>query len=133
RRRVRRGLSSGTRALRRHGDQGGGRPARCARLPRARRVMRIALVLAGRYPDLRGSQVLVRHLAEGIGSRGHAVHLVTYGPIASVPPGPRVERVVRDVELFARLWRTVTRAEIDVIHAHNYEAAIASLAVARLT
>jgi len=95
--------------------------------------MRIALVLAGPFPDLRGSQVLVRHLADGIRSRGHVVHLVTYGAVpASGPPGPRLERFARDALLVARLWRTVRRERIDVIHAHNYEAAIAGLAVARL-
>jgi len=93
--------------------------------------MRIALVLAGPYPDLRGSQVLVRQLADGIRGRGHAVHLVTYGAVASGRPGPRPARLARDVVLVARLWRTVRREAIDLIHAHNYEAAIASLVVGR--
>ena len=54
--------------------------------------MRIALVLAGPFPDLRGSQVLVRHLADGVRGRGHDVHLVTYGAVRPPAPGPRVER-----------------------------------------
>src|SRR5881396_1329577 len=95
--------------------------------------MRLALVLAGRYPDLRGSQVLVQQLADGIRGRGHAVHLVTYGAAASGRPGPRAGRMVRDLGLVARLWRTVRREAIDLIHAHNYEAAIASLVVGRAT
>src|SRR5437899_183038 len=95
--------------------------------------MRLALVLAGRYPDLRGSQVLVQQLADGLRSRGHAVHLVTYGSVASGRPGPRAGRIVRDLALVARLWRTVRREAIDLIHAHNYEAAIASLVVGRAT
>src|SRR3989442_3022645 len=95
--------------------------------------MRIGLVLAGRYPDLRGSQVLVQQLADGIRGRGHAVHLVTYGAVASGRPGPRAGRIVRDLGLVARLWRTVRREAIDLIHAHNYEAAIASLVVGRAT
>ena len=95
--------------------------------------MRIALVLAGPYPDVRGSQVLVRHVAEGIASRGHAVSLVTYGDVGPVPPGPRARRLLRDVALALRLWRVVRRERIDVIHAHNYEAAIAALAVGRAT
>jgi 1,2-diacylglycerol 3-alpha-glucosyltransferase len=93
--------------------------------------MRIALVLAGPFPDLRGSQVLVRQLADGIRGRGHAVHLVTYGPAATERPGPRPARLARDLALTCRLWRTVHRADIDVIHAHNYEAAVASLLVGR--
>jgi len=95
--------------------------------------MRIALVLAGPYPDLRGSQVLVRQLADGLRTRGHAVHLVTYGALPRGRPGPRPGRLARDVVLVGRLWRVVRRAAIDVIHAHNYEAAIAGLLVGRLT
>src|SRR3989442_2257151 len=95
--------------------------------------MRIALVLAGPYPDLRGSQVLVQQLADGIRGRGHAIRLVTYGAVASGRPGPRAARIARDVVLVARLWRTVQREAIDLIHAHNYEAAIASLMVGRAT
>ncbi|HUE29873.1 MAG TPA: glycosyltransferase family 4 protein [Verrucomicrobiae bacterium] len=95
--------------------------------------MRLALVLAGRYPDVRGSQVLVQQLADGLRGRGHGVHLVTYGAAASGRPGPRFGRVARDAALVARLWRTVRREAIDLIHAHNYEAAIASLLVGRAT
>ena len=95
--------------------------------------MRIALVLAGPYPELRGSQVLVRQIAEGVASRGHVVELVTYGDVGPVPSGPWPGRFARDVALAVRLWRTVVRAHIDVIHAHNYEAAVAGLAVGRLT
>src|SRR5437773_1332687 len=95
--------------------------------------MRIALVLAGPYPDLRGSQVLVQQLADGIRGRGHVVHLVTYGAVAGTRPGPHAARIARDLVLVARLWRTVQREAIDLIHAHNYEAAIASLMVGRVT
>ena len=95
--------------------------------------MRIALVLAGPYPLARGSQVLVQQLADGLRARGHAVHLVTYGPVPSDPPGPRLGRVARDALLAARLWWVVAREGIDIVHAHNYEAAIAGLLVARGT
>jgi 1,2-diacylglycerol 3-alpha-glucosyltransferase len=95
--------------------------------------MRVALVVAGPYPALRGSQVLVQHLARGLGDRGHRVHLVTYGRRLADRPGPCVARLGFDLALVARLWRMVRHARIDVIHAHNYEAAIAGLAVARVT
>jgi glycosyltransferase involved in cell wall biosynthesis len=95
--------------------------------------MRVALVVAGSYPAFRGSQVLVSHLAEGLAERGHGVHLVTYGAGSGAPFGPRARRIVRDVLLVGRLWRTVRRQAIDVIHAHNYEAALAGLMVGRLT
>ena len=95
--------------------------------------MRVALVLAGPYPALRGSQVLVQQLAQGLGGRGHTVHLITYGAGTAGPPGPSVARLARDVALTVRLWAAVRRHGIDVIHAHNYEGALAGLVVARLT
>lgn len=95
--------------------------------------MRIALVIAGPYPAFRGSQVLVSHLAAGLQQRGHQVSLVTYGPRRGQRPGPRPARLALDALLVARLWRTVRRERIDVIHAHNYEAGIAALLVGRAT
>ena len=93
--------------------------------------MRVALVIAGPYPAFRGSQVLVSHLAAGLQQRGHRVSLVTYGPRRGHRPGPRPARLALDALLVARLWRTVRREKIDVIHAHNYEAGIAALLVGR--
>ncbi len=96
-------------------------------------MTRIALVIAGPYPALRGSQVLVSHLALGLRQRGHAVHVVSYGGRRGERPGPRPGRVARDALLLARLLAVVRRERIEVLHAHNYEAAIASLVVGRLT
>jgi 1,2-diacylglycerol 3-alpha-glucosyltransferase len=95
--------------------------------------MRVALVVAGPYPALRGSQVLVGHLALGLRERGHEVSLVSYGARRGRRPGLRPARVVLDAVLVARLWRHVRRRNVDVIHAHNYEAAIAGLIVGRAT
>ena len=95
--------------------------------------MRVALVLAGPSSAPRGSQVLVRQLALGLAGRGHVVRLVTYLGRRIGAPGPRLGRVLGALALTARLWRVVARDPIDVIHAHNYEAAIAGLVVARLT
>jgi glycosyltransferase involved in cell wall biosynthesis len=96
-------------------------------------MMRIALVIAGPYPSLRGSQVLVSHLATGLGQRGHHVRVVSYGAGRGERPGLRPHRLGRDAMLLARLWRVVQREGLDVLHAHNYEAAIAALVVGRLT
>src|SRR5205809_8097549 len=93
--------------------------------------MRIALVLAGPYPDLRGSQVLVQQLVDGIRGRGHAVHLVTYGAVGGARPGPHAARIARDVALVARLCRTVRREAIGLIHRYDPEAALATLVVRR--
>jgi glycosyltransferase involved in cell wall biosynthesis len=95
--------------------------------------MRVALVLAGPYPACRGSQVLVSHVADGLRSRGHDVRLVTYGTRLALRPGPHPARLVFDVALCARLVRLVWRERVDVIHAHNYEAAIAGVIASRLT
>ncbi|MGH7893535.1 MAG: glycosyltransferase family 4 protein [Candidatus Binatia bacterium] len=95
--------------------------------------MRIALVVAGPYPAFRGSQVLVGHVADGLRSRGHMVRIVTYGTWLAERPGPHPGRIVLDAVLLARLVRIVWRDGIDVIHAHNYEGAIAGLAAARVT
>ena len=94
--------------------------------------MRVALVIAGPYPAFRGSQVLVSHLALGLRRRGHEVHVVSYGARRGERPGPRPGRLARDGVLLARLWAAVRRERIEVLHAHNYEAAIASLVVGRL-
>jgi glycosyltransferase involved in cell wall biosynthesis len=95
--------------------------------------MRVALVIAGPYPALRGSQVLVQQLAAGLRARGHAVFLLTHGPRAGGAPRPGLRRVLRDLVLAGRLWGVVRRERIDVIHAHNYEAALAGLVVGRAT
>jgi len=95
--------------------------------------MRIALAIAGPYPALRGSQVLVRHLTSGLATRGHEIHVVSHGALADERPGLHPGRLVRDLALILRLWRCVRREAVEIIHAHNYEAAIAGLLVARLT
>jgi glycosyltransferase involved in cell wall biosynthesis len=95
--------------------------------------MRIALTIAGPYPALRGSQVLVGQLARGLTARGHDVHLVSWAASAPDSLGTRPTRLVRDLVLLARLARCVRRQGIDVIHAHNYEAAVAGLIVGRAT
>jgi glycosyltransferase involved in cell wall biosynthesis len=93
----------------------------------------VALVLAGPYPALRGSQVLVQQLAGGLSARGHAVHVVSHGADAATLPDVSPGRIARDALLAVRLWRVVRREAIDVVHAHNYEAAVAGLVVARAT
>jgi glycosyltransferase involved in cell wall biosynthesis len=95
--------------------------------------MRVALVIAGPFPAFRGSQVLVGHIADGLRSRGHSVELVTYGAALAERPGPGVARLALDVLLVARLVQCIWRERIDVVHAHNYEAAIAGLVAARVT
>src|SRR5262249_7174418 len=118
----------------RGGSSRGARTPRSAGLPRAGgRMMQIALVIAGPYPALRGSQVLVRQIAHGLRERGHRVELVTYGSWMRARPGLHPARALLDPWLTVRLCYLVRSRSIDVIHAHNYEAAIAGLLVSSLT
>src|SRR5262249_16386982 len=119
--------------VRRRERPGGRGTAYRARLPRARGVMRIALVPAGPDPDLRGSQLLPPPPAGGVPGRGPTGHLGTHGDAGPVRRGPWTGRILRDVALVVRLWATVRREAIDLIHAHNYEAAVAGLVIGRLT
>ena len=93
---------------------------------------RVALGFAGPYPALRGSQMLVRQLEQGLRSRGHQVSVVSHGPETSPLPRLGAGRVTRGLGLAWRLWQTARRDRIDVIHAHNYEAALVALPIGRL-
>jgi 1,2-diacylglycerol 3-alpha-glucosyltransferase len=116
------------------------------------RPLTVALVMAAPFPALQGSQVLVRQLADGLARRGHRVHLVAYGTASNaVPPGvvahripqlwgyritasgPHPAKIVLDTLLTAKLLSVVRREHVDVLHAHNYEGALASLVVRGLT
>ena len=101
----------------------------------------IAMVAAGPFPGLRGSQILVRELAESLAALGHSVHVVAYGAgeEATSTPGVRVHRtpaflggasvfgphpwrLILNCFLLATLYRVVRDHRVQVIHAHNYEA-----------
>lgn len=106
----------------------------------ARPRLRIAVVAASPFPSLRGSQVLVREMAETLARAGHAVHVVTYPTAQHLTPVERIaihrvpklpglwtarpfgwQKVVLDVLLAWLLWRVVRRERIDIIQAHNVE------------
>ena len=114
------------------------------------RRYRVAIVAACPFPTLQGSQLLIRKLAEGLRSRGHETVVVTYGGLEgrSQSPlrrigrrlgfrafgsGPRAVKLVLDAALLFRLLDVIARESIDVMHAHNYEAALIGLAARRLT
>ncbi len=112
----------------------------------------IALVAACPFPSPQGSQVFVGQMAERLAAAGHRVHLLTYGQgeqtsgrgythhrTPRVPgddsrrSGPNLAKPLLDALLAARLIGIVRRHRIDVIHAHNYEAAVAGLVARAVT
>jgi glycosyltransferase involved in cell wall biosynthesis len=113
---------------------------------------KIAMVTPGPFPAPRGSQVLVRELAESLVKLGHRVHVVAYGGGQSGSPpegvdvhrtpfilgggesfGPRPWRLALNLALLRKLLQVVREHAIDVIHAHNYEAPLLGYIVRRLT
>ncbi|MFN2427149.1 MAG: glycosyltransferase family 4 protein, partial [Candidatus Binatia bacterium] len=107
---------------------------------------RIALVAACPFPSPQGSQVFVGQMAARLGAAGHVVHLLTYGQgveqsgrgyrhhrIARIPgddssrSGPNLLKPVLDAMLARRLVEIVRAHDIEIVHAHNYEAAAAAL------
>ena len=104
------------------------------------------MVAACPFPTGQGSQVFIRQLAEALQTRGHRVHLVAYHlsepgcrthlPVLRTPPlpgyaklnsGPTLYKLLLDLFLAIKLATLVRGAKIDIIHAHNYEAALVAL------
>ena len=108
---------------------------------------RIAMVGACPYPAPQGSQVLLQDTALALQARGHEVHLVVYAygvapddtglsihRAAPVPgarriaAGPSPLKPLLDLALLKTLRRVIRQKQIDLVHAHNYEALIVALA-----
>lgn len=101
----------------------------------------IAMVAACPFPAPRGTPIRIRRLAEGLASRGHRVHVVTYhfgmgtvDPAVTVhriravtayrrlEPGPTVGKLaVLDPLLAAKLFTLLRRERVDILHAHHFE------------
>src|SRR5438105_11037935 len=104
----------------------------------------IAMVAACAFPANHGSPASVREMSDTLSQMGHAVHIVTYptgqkdivvryakvhrtGPFrpeTNAKVGPSPEKFLEDLALLRLLLRVVRREHIDIIHAHNYEAAL---------
>ncbi len=110
-------------------------------------MTRIAMVNAGPFPSPQGSQVFTGQMAAALAARGHEVHLLTYGQgqevtgsgfvhhrIARLPgddatrSGPTALKPLLDSLMIGALTALVRRESIEVVHAHNYEAAIVAIA-----
>lgn len=104
----------------------------------------VAMVAATSFPANHGSPASIREMSQELSRRGHRVHVVTYhwkqdipvegitihrtraiGSPDAIAVGPTKERPLYDALLTWELVKTVRREELDVIHAHNYEGAMA--------
>ncbi len=116
------------------------------------RPFRVAVVAACPFPSLRGSQVLIRELAEALAGAGHQVHVVTYPTAQHLVPVERIsihrvpklpalwtarpfgwQKIALDLLMLLVLLRVVRRKKIDVIHAHNLEGPLLAYVVRALT
>jgi glycosyltransferase involved in cell wall biosynthesis len=104
----------------------------------------IAMVAACPFPANHGSAASIREMSDTLSQMGHAVHIVTYStgqkdivvryakvhrtgpfrPETNAKVGPSPEKFREDLALFQLLRRVIKREQIEIIHAHNYEAAL---------
>jgi len=99
------------------------------------------------YPSGQGTQALVGEMSRGLARRGHEVHLVCYGHAAferdepfeihrlrMIPgyrrlrSGPDALKPFLDAMLVMRAVGVIRRFQCRLIHAHNYEGALAGWA-----
>ena len=104
------------------------------------------------YPTAQGTQALIGELATGCARLGHEIHLVAYGhsslqrkePFAihrtpnipgyhRVRSGPDMAKPFLDTMMVRTALRVVQKHRCQVIHAHNYEGALAGWFVSRLS
>lgn len=109
------------------------------------RPLRIGMVAACPFPTTQGTQVAIADMIRALVTRGHEVHLVTYGHGEDLPPcgatmhrarslpgysrmrsGPDWCKPVLNALLLAPLLRLVRSGRVDLLHAHNYEAPVPS-------
>ena len=104
----------------------------------------IAMVAACPFPANHGSAASIREMSDTLVDMGHHVHIVTYpfgqediqvrranvhrtAPFraeTNAKVGPTSEKFSLDFQLLRLLCRVIRTENIDIIHAHNYEAAL---------
>jgi glycosyltransferase involved in cell wall biosynthesis len=109
---------------------------------------RIAMVMGCPFPAAQGTQVLVEQMSRSLVRRGHDVHTVAYhfgDPARTVDltvhrakgfpgyrrirSGPDWRKPFLDWNLTRTLMKVVKDYDIQIIHAHNYEAPLAAYTV----
>jgi glycosyltransferase involved in cell wall biosynthesis len=112
----------------------------------------IAMVAACPFPANHGTPAAIREMSEELARRGHSIRVVTYplshaipitgveidrvahvGSNREISVGPSYQRMAFDVLLVFKLFGVVRKHKIDLIHAHNYEGALAGGLVGKLT
>ena len=115
-------------------------------------VFSIAMVAACPFPANHGTPAAIKEMSEELARRGHSIRVVTYPLSHEVPVtgveidrvaqigsnragtvGPSYQRLAFDALLLFKLFQVVRRYKIDVIHTHNYEAALVGGFVGWLT
>jgi 1,2-diacylglycerol 3-alpha-glucosyltransferase len=116
------------------------------RNPVAMRSYSIAVIAACPFPVNYGSPGAIRELSATLSEMGHDVHIVTYpqgedlgvgnasvhrvgwdGRNGAFRAGPSGEKLVFDLLMLGKLYKTIRREKIEIIHAHNYEGALIGL------
>src|SRR5262249_37524650 len=128
---------------------------RCAHSNLPRREMApfsIAMVAACPFPANHGTPAAIKEMSEALARQGHSIRVVTYPlydstPVADIPidrvsqigwgrnvsVGPSYRRLLFDLLLVPKLFQVVRRHQIELIHAHNYEAALVGGLIGWLT
>ena len=106
--------------------------------------LKIVMVAACPFPANHGSAASIREMSEALVALGHQVHVVTYPMREGIPLegvsvhriqlpfvkpgavriGPSISKLAYDFLLIFKLLEVMVKHGIDVIHAHNYEAAL---------
>ena len=116
------------------------------------RSFSIAMVAACPFPANHGTPGLIRETSQAISALGHKVHVVTYPMGQDIPVqgltihrvsgiltprritvGPTYYKPFLDALLVVKLCRVVAKEKIDIIHAHNYEGALAGYIAKKVT
>ena len=107
--------------------------------------LRIAMLVPCPFPANHGTPGAIRELCGALGERGHKVEIVTYplcdesipvdglvihrvaalGANRKITVGPSWQRLGFDALLIPKVIQTVRNLRADIIHAHNFEGALA--------
>ena len=115
--------------------------------------LRIAMLVPCPFPANHGTPGAIRELCAALGERGHKVEIVTYplcdesipvdglvihrvaalGTNRKITVGPSWQRLGFDALLVPKLIQTVRSLRADIIHAHNFEGALAGFPARLIT